>query len=644
MKVVIAATVVFLFAIKFCSQTCRAVVSNTDLLDSGWQYGLARLPDWGFSCGKDTFFTYGPLASKVPFLVASGNLSRESALHLRYGLVTAAIYLFYLWCALTLYRIHPAYLVVAVAAFLLNPFPEGINDSFLYAMIGLLGVIFYGQCKEGSKTGRLLVLFAYAILSGAALLYKVSWGLPAFLTPILFAFLAILKRDRLFLCWSLIAFLLATLLLLFFYFGATGGSFPDLFSFLVHSAEQCGLYSQVMAVEPYKLEPALFAGIIISTLIVLSFLYQPSRTPLLLVLPTLFASFKAGFVRADIHMAFFFHSVTLLLLSIPLSARGEKMHTFLERQNVTRHALPLAVMLLVLTLTFWANKILFHSSGLSFQKGIQMATTYSRWGREGYLREKIRESDDNLKAISEIFAPDIRKKVEGQKVAIIPFALPVPDALGAKMVVFPSLQFYSGYTKRLDEANLKLLKSLSKETYLLMRFDSVDCRYPLHDCPRTYEWLLANYQVVNSASGYLLLARKEKPTKIVAREPVFVGKGRWEYPLPPLERENVETFERLMVRGLVGIKYSLVTFLLRGPALFLEMELSDGKRCRFRTFPEFLERGVWLSPFFRSDSDLQLWMEGNGRLLAYPVRIRIVGQGRGYFSKPAVWLQRCSIE
>ena len=664
-KSVVAAAIIFLFALKFFGDTSRSVVSSTDLLDSGWEYGLARLPDWNLALGKDVFFTYGPLASKLPSLIASGDVRRETTIHFRYALAAAVIYLFYLWVLLRLYRVHPAYTVMAAVAFLLNPFSAGINDPTVYATTALLTVLFFRHCS-GEGGGKNLILLVISVFTALAFLYKVSWGIAGFFAVMLSIMCVSLRKNFLFLKYSLISLFLFAVFSFSFYWSITAGSFKDFVNFVIHSAEQSGLYSQMMAVSPYKPEPVTFAWIIISTLIVLCVFYKPSRIPLLLVLPPLFASFKAGFVRADVHMAFFFNSVTLILLSIPLAQKtegGEIAHNFFtvvrrpgaegmsifSEVRFTRNLLPLTVMLLTLALTFWANKIMFQRGGFDLRKGVQTAAAYSRYGVSGYLESGMKESNDNLEAISKIFEPDIKRKVKGQKVASIPWALAVPDALGARAIVFPSLQFYSGYTEKLDEANLNFLKSLSGSAYLLMNFASVDCRYPLHDCPRTYEWLLANYRVLDSSHGYLLLARKDEQSKVVAGEPVFAGRGTEidfsDADVGAGKDEQGRMFLRLVVKDLVSVKYSIRTLLLRAPALFVEMELSDGKRYRFRTFPEFLRRGVWISPFLRDESEVILWTEGKQELLVRPVKIRIKGEGSGYFnSQPAVYLQRCIVK
>ncbi len=656
-RVIIIIAVILLFVLKFFGNTDRGVIDGKNLLDGGWMYALPRLPQLGIFSGKDVFFTYGPLAGKLSNIIIPGDLSHQILTHKLVMASEAFFTLFYLWLAVKLYRKHPVYGLIAAAAFLFNYSPVEINDSIVYATIALLGAIFYKECSEKHHNSAIITSLLFSLFSAGALLYKVPWGVPGFFSIILLMVFAGWGKNSFLLKYSASCLIFFFLFSFIFYQQLTGGSINNFFLFLNHSYDQTTLYSQMMSQPVRDSDAAIFAAILLISLAILVIFYRPTRIPLLIAAPALFTSFKAGFVRADAHMLIFFNSVVLILLCIPLIAETKTPYNFLvidhqsrRRRNwlfpktkFTQNIFPAGVLALALLFLVLINKDMAHCTGFDWQADKQTLENYLKNGIDGYVAVKMKESDNSLSVISNEISGGIEEAVRGHDLAVIPWALAVPDALGAKPLFYPSLQFYSGYTEGLDEANLKYFQALSKDACILLQTKSIDFRYFLNDCPRTFEWLLANYQVIKSYNNWFLLERRKDKFEIVCGELISVGRGL-EISLPLETKMANQGFERIIVNDLTDAKYGFRTFFLRGPWINLELKLSDGTTWRFHTFPEFLRRGIWVSPYFRDKHDLWTWTNGSRQSLPRVIGINIkedTGRIRYLNPAPTVYIQKC---
>jgi hypothetical protein len=676
---IIILSIVILFGLKFFAQTNRGVVPTGDLFDRGWKYALARLPQMNMYLGKDTFFTYGPLANKFPPIIIPGHLQQQTSTQIQYMIIIALFYIFYFGLIVKLYRKHPLYAIIGAISFLLTC----SLDALIYGTTALLGVIFYQECSEDKKKHKIfpiITLFLFSIFLACAFLYKVSWEIPGVFSILLLIIYAAYKKKKVLLTYSVSGFILFSFFSFIFYKIITSGTFRNFLVFLKHSYSQISLYSQMMA-EPSYLSrlyghPVSYFTMIFFVYLAFIFLgilfiiYRFARVPIVLILfPVLFTSFKSGFVLADSsHMLIFVDSVSLILLSVVLLIPDRKIqpHNFIlpytgNKQNInklnfgslfsqirfTRNIFLPGIFFISVLFLFGLNMSITHSSGFDYKNGAQTLKIYFVKGLYRYISEKMNKSHYNMEVISNQINGNIKKIVKGHNLVSIPFDLTLPDALGARPLFYPSLQFYTGYTEGLDRANLEYFKKLNHKDYILLQPSSLFLRYPFDDCPRTYEWLLTNYNIVKNYGNSFLLIRKNKNVKIIPEKPVFVGDSlniNIPSEINETEFSNKTYFERLIVKNLTGGAYRLRTLLLRSPWLMLQLHLSDGKKFEFHTFPAFLSRGVWISPFFRNAKDLKTWINGNRKTLPYVVsiQIKIERNCSKYFNKkPEVYIQKC---
>ncbi|MCM8764543.1 MAG: hypothetical protein NC830_04195 [Candidatus Omnitrophica bacterium] len=329
-KIATISIFLFLCFLKFIDVTARDSIQKGNFIDGSWKYAIARLPQINKFFGKDIFFTYGPLAHVFPWTIIPENLQTQLGLQIRYMVCVGFLYLFYFWLFINLYRKHFIYAFVLLTALLLNPLSEGINDSIIYGIIGLTCVMFlkkYYQAKEkNTKVSPVFFLLGASAFFACTFLYKISYGFSTVFTLLLLMTYGALKKSFRLLKYSVFSAILFISLSFLFYAFSTGGHLCNFLLFLKHTYGQAMNYSEMLSLPPLKREPVFLAAALSFSLITMAIFYPPARPPLLILLPSLFTAFKAGFVRADGHMLIFFNSVPLLLSGIPLYLENMDTH------------------------------------------------------------------------------------------------------------------------------------------------------------------------------------------------------------------------------------------------------------------------------------------------------------------------------
>jgi hypothetical protein len=127
-------------------------------------------------------------------------------------------------------------------------------------------------------------------------------------------------------------------------------------------------------------------------------------------------------------------------------------------------------------------------------------------------------------------------KILGQEpVLVVPWEISLCLANALRCMPYPTLQMYSTYTPMLDRWTSRRIHEVSPR-FVIASVAAIDERNMVWDCPETWETLLRGWEVIreDSATGYLLLARRETPSPWQERELARVeGKvGAW-IPLPP---------------------------------------------------------------------------------------------------------------
>jgi hypothetical protein len=218
---------------------------------------------------------------------------------------------------------------------------------------------------------------------------------------------------------------------------------------------------------------------------------------LLLAFP-IFASFKHGFVRQDVHTNNFFCFIALALALVALTVK-------LDRTSSTR-VIPLAIVFFIIwqdTISHGAVRNLHHPSGA---KAAQMLWGAFRFDR---LKQNLDSSVATFPEDSKI-EPDLLKIIGDSPVASLSIDFTNLAAAGINLKLYPVFQRYSAYTPYLDHLNAEWVRDKGPR-YLVFDGGSIDGRDPWAETPAMWLEVYRWYDTRVLGPRNLLLERRNTP-------------------------------------------------------------------------------------------------------------------------------------
>ncbi len=352
----------------------------------------------------------------------------------------------------------------------------------------------------------------------------------------------------------------------------------------------------------------------------------PLTSPMLVLLPILtiaaFFFWKAGFVRHDAHSLTAWAGLTLLALAmLPFARQGRGV---------------LAAISLLSTTAFWTsatyqqdyNKDIFHRMVLRRA----MLQVDGAWdfltGHAARHAALDRKQDSSWEAIRQQFP--LPPLAGGVDVVSSPGAIVVAAGLDYRPHPVPG---YIAMTPALRQHNLRFFSGPDAPDWVLLRPQSHDNRYPMLGDAHLLPSLLADYDWVDTVTGFQLLEHRARARAIryEALPDLVLPANTW----VELPREAGPLWAWLELP--VTLWGKAQTALWRPPLLSLGVELADGSRLLFNLPRQTAEGGFLLTPLLRSSPDLiglLRWLD-SGQALGQPIaRLRLAtdqaGAGHAY--------------
>lgn len=555
-------------------------------LDPSWMAAVASAAARGAAFGSDIVFTGGPLSA----LYSGAFEPRLAWLVMGLGwLVVVALAV--LAASLTAHRgwrTGAALATVLIACVLLKD-----TMALLPPVLLVLGLA--GRAHTAIAT-RLLALAA-----GAALALAKFSALPILLLGALLAdALAISRRQW---PWHLAA----TAVLITVGFAAAGQSPADLGAHLRGSLEATAGYSAAMSLPGRPLELAawlLLAGIL--TLVMIRLAWAEWRrgdrglpaiaAEGLILAGFLFLSFKAGFVRHDLHSLIGWGGLAVaaaLVVGSP-AARGDRRAA--------------AVALAVGALALLPGPALVQRSLLPDYTAQPLAT--------------LRGAVDTMAAMPQVLGDPAGWKAGAEaRLAAARAALkeshPLP-ALDGPVDMIPSnqseliangldyrprptVQEYATYSPALIARNRAFFEGPKAPRHLLMQPGSIDGRHPATAEGALWPLFLSHYEPAERVRDMILLRRRETPVPLPAGPPVAVEAALdQDIALP------AGTAPLLMTARIVTTPAGrLMDLLFRPPIVTLTTVDAEGRRAFWRVVPGMLSEGMVISPLVATADDFR---------------------------------------
>jgi hypothetical protein len=558
-------------------------------LDPSWILAANEAVAQRLMFGRDILYTVGPLSS----IYTQAYHPATFLLAIMGGAVLAICHAFLVIKILRVSHWLWALMYAIVFIFLM----ESRDALFLYYPLLLIFVIYRvslppSQLSSIGMTRRDVVFLILSFSSlGLLPIIKLSF-LPSTLATIFIGsyFLWIAKYRSI--SASLIALPVVTMVTAWMILGQNIEVLPGYF---INNSPVIAGYTQAMSIHYEFLTPVLF---FFSSLLVLYFFYrqlfaQSSRLLLLLAIALfLFISFKAGFVRHDVHALTASSGIVMAVLL--LGSLPDINH---------RHL----VMVCVMSVATWA---VVHKkySATDYEYYKPLSKHFSAMKKEAASGHGLNLSfEESYKS----HLADIRKghpipNLPGV-VDIYPFEQAVLIASGNKWSPRPAFQSFTAYTPELATANLQHLSGSSSPDNIVFSVNTIDDRYPSLDDGSSWPKLLENYELVQVTGKQLVLSKRIQPVSkkdmvLILSKNVQLGKK-----IQPSMPDGIIYAEIDVTLSYLG---KIANILYKPTAVAITVELSNGEIKHHRFIPGEAVTGFIISPYIADTSDFAKLFQG----------------------------------
>lgn len=488
--------------------------NEDNTLDGSWRYALGKFREFGFSLGKDSWFTYGPLAHW--FGAPMGPEQYQPLPYYILGIFVASV------IGITFSRILLAsglsYRLRLIAVII---FPlcftgmDGVLEVHLVIALFLLLI----SCCQQETPGNVSIL-SIIILSACGLLYKISFGmLSLFMLLLLLASLFIRKKNGV---TKSCIYLTGYGSILYVLFVATSRS-PDLITYLRLGLETSGKYSEIMirnmSYSPPNYIVALVYGAAGSVLAWQAARKMPGRAASLCLmtayLSALLFLFKHGFVRSDLaHMKLFYSSITPFIAVLTMIAfSGFNTKATSERVQLCLAALiPCVIFGIMLTVLPGENSPV-HLAKNWLTCGNRIIAGIKGQSPEAFASKRafIRNTHPQLFSFLNEYGRKLTATGRTPRIAFYPWELMYFEGVeGYDLAPSPSLQLYAtGPHSLADRMEAEFLSAANRPDIVVIGPENIDGRNPLSQLTGLLQPLYAHYRAIATVEGYTILEASE---------------------------------------------------------------------------------------------------------------------------------------
>lgn len=548
-------------------------------LDPSWQFGMAQALEQGLVFGRDIVFTYGPYASI---------LTNRYLPSMDYLMVYSGAYLGFVFFMAAWLNFRNCNLILQLAFLFFFGATVYLKDHLYFLYPLLVGVGLY-KSETSNKLDSDGVLNASVIM---ALLFSAFGLLPLIKASnfiscagifFISAFMLTYRKKHL---YALIICLSPILSMLIFW-SVSGQPLSALPQYVISSIPIISGYTEAMAVNGSLHEVIAF---LVAGLVTIFLLYDHNTEvfPLRLVMPLMFAfilflSFKAGFVRHDVHATI---AGCMIILSAMLGA------TLLEPRGVAA--------LIACPFAAWILIDASHLRTSTADMLSRLKSTYENaWNgtkvrifEPGKFQELFVNQMAVLKARSHFPMLDGAADIYSYEQTIL-------VASGNKWNPRPVFQSYSAYTPSLSELNKNHL--INGPEYLIFKTQPIDGRLPALEDGASWPIILSDYKPNYSIDGYLFL-RRGKPAGDVSQKlnGILKGSFRLGETIAVPRGGGVVFAEITLKRNFLG---DVSNAFFKPGMLALHLTLKNGSTKKYRIVSGMAKSGFVISPLIEDTKD-----------------------------------------
>lgn len=331
---------------------------------------------------------------------------------------------------------------------------------------------------------------------------------------------------------------------------------------------------------------------------------------------TLSLAYRAGATRADAAHLMIVWSMCAWCAPLLAGMLGEESPARSGRNSVSIFVLALLALSLPAISGAYPSDILrqMYSGHQTFAYASQRIAAI-RHPIQTYNRELARWTSDR----NALQLPGISHSIGKDSADVLMNAQSVLLANSLNYRPRPVFQSYSAYSDHLARMNSDFLQSRDAPDWIILKWESIDNRFPTSDDARALVRLLQDYHPLRSEGDFLLFRRNainHKPFGEGQRFNIPIG-FRTDTPVPPAPGHA--WFARIDV-GLTAYG-KLRTLLFREPTLAVEVKLRDGTRHRYNLVRGVAESGFMLTPAIATNGQYLDWLQGEDNRDVVAIRL-----------------------
>jgi hypothetical protein len=386
---------------------------------------------------------------------------------------------------------------------------------------------------------------------------------------------------------------------MFFFWIVSGQSPENISSYFTGMAPIISGYTEAMAIDGPRREIALY--LLASTFLLFALLTQKqiNNIPRLFLFGCyfvfLFLSFKAGFVRHDVHAITSGTSILMAALLLPC---------------IINTRLILSAALFAFISGFYIDSHYTHIPIRNIADAI--ASSYSSaWnGAKNRIQNQNWPKDQFEATVNSIRAQASFPVLQGTT-DIYSHGQSYLISSGNKWSPRPVLQSYSVYTPELAEANRNHLVESSAPDNIIFKMEPIDGRLPALEDGASWPILMNNYFPTRLENDFLFLRKKEDNGQIEALLKLSNEKHNFEesYNLP---NAGQPLFARIEITPTIPGRLASIFF--KPTQLRIKLELKNGEKRQYRLVAGMANAGFLISPLIENTADFGL-LYGDSRLL-----------------------------
>lgn len=563
---------IFLVIAVLCSVPVLCYTKQTGL-DPSWQYALNRFTAQGYVFGKDMVFTYGPLGF-LAYCMNEGN-NVLVAIIMWVSLLVFHGYILYQYLFILKKSENSIVVAVSLLLYILSSTLLHIEYYLCYMALFALMLVLNGYKKNIYLFDGILMLSLYI---------KFSQFIMVFGLAVLYILLGYFYNKILY-KYCLIRTIVGMALSPVIYFGICEGSLIDFKNFIKGSIEIASGYSVAMSAGQHDIYMiwiilAIVAFLICIILGIRSGLYN--FMTMTLTGFCLFMCYKHAFVRADEwHITHGMNGMLAFLSVIPAFLDWHKVIDVLGGKK----KLYFSLMAFVFSIVIVQNGF----DSVNIVKQIRERV----FNMPRIYKTALEQAVDGLSPLPQSMLAEIGNA----SVTIYPWEISYCVSNELNYVPLAVVQAYSAYTPYLDRISAEKLANDDAPEYILCTLDAIDNRWPLIECPQTWE-VIRNHYYIQLQEGNLFLLKRRMTQKNV--EYSFVKETDCTLS-DIIELDGADYFK---ITTQLNVKGKLAKLFWKIPEINMHVYYSDGTEETHRVLLDMFTEGLELGTLATNNETL----------------------------------------